>query len=144
MLLYKLNISGKLEFMSENEEVRVVHENTAVSNGTRPKEVDRTVSGRSFVSQIIYLITSVLLSLLAIRFILLLLGARTANGFVSFIYNITNPFVRPFYGIFGKSFVYGNGQGKIEYETIIAAIIYLIISALILKVVSLGKRNVQP
>ena len=48
----------------------------SISEGSpAPHEVERTVSGRSFVAQIIYLILTVIVALLGIRFILSLLEA---------------------------------------------------------------------
>src|ERR1700736_3777954 len=40
---------------------------------------------------------------LAIRFILKLLGGSTVSGFVTFMYNITQPLVAPFHGIFNTT-----------------------------------------
>ena len=117
----------------------------SISEGSpAPHEVERTVSGRSFVAQIIYLILTVIVALLGIRFILSLLGANRANGFADFIYSLSNPLVKPFYGLINNDFVYGNGTGRFEYESIIAIIVYTIVALILVKLVSLGKRNVQP
>ncbi len=68
--------------------------------------------------QIIYYIAGVLALLVGIRFILYLLGANNV-GIVSFIYSITQPFVAPFYGIFGRTITYG---ARIELESLIAIV----------------------
>jgi len=114
-----------------------------MENENNTREVEPTVSSRSLITQIIYLIMTALAALLIIRFILSAFGANKANAFASFIYNLSNPFVRPFYGIFNSDFVYGNGTGRFEYETILALIVYFVVAMLLVKVASLGKRNVS-
>lgn len=62
----------------------------------------------STVLMLINLIFAIILALLALRILLLLLGANTASGFVSFIYNVSQPFVAPFRGIFPSQYL-GSG-----------------------------------
>jgi hypothetical protein len=114
------------------------------NDGTAPREVEPTVSGRSFIAQIIYLLFGILSAFLIIRFLLSLFGANRSNDFASFIYHVSNPFVRPFFGLFNTDFVWGNGTGRFEYETVVAFVVYALICALLIKIVSLGKRNVTP
>jgi hypothetical protein len=52
-------------------------------------------------------LTSALLALLAVRFALSALGANQGNAFASFIYNLSYPFVAPFFGLFGYNMQYG-------------------------------------
>ena len=108
------------------------------------KEKERSVSGRSLIAQIIYFILTIVLVLLLVRFILIFFGANQSNGFVDFIYSMSQPLVSPFYGIFKNNFVYGQGRDRFDFETIFAAIIYSIIATIAVKAISLGKRNVQP
>jgi YggT family protein len=108
-----------------------------------PQEVELTVSGRSLIAQIIYLIASIISGLLIIRFLLSLFGANQENAFADFIYSVTNPFVEPYYGLFSNDFVYGDGTGRFEYEALLALAMVIIIGFILIKVVSLGKRNVQ-
>jgi hypothetical protein len=51
----------------------------------------------------IYLLFGILEGLLAIRFVLALLGANPAAGFTQFSYSITKPFLAPFVGLFGTA-----------------------------------------
>ncbi|MFN8015407.1 MAG: YggT family protein [Acidimicrobiia bacterium] len=130
--------------MVNEREVNVSSDDGSVMpNNAVPREVNPTVSGRSLLVQIIYLVLSIVSALLVIRFVLSLLGANKNNDFASFIYNVSNPFVRPFYGLFGQDFVYGNGAGRFEYETVVALIVYVIVAVILAKIASLGKRNVQ-
>ena len=67
-------------------------------------------------------VTSALLAVLAIRFVLSLLGANTANAFASLIYGLSYPFVAPFFGLFGYHMQYG--VARFELETLIAMLVY--------------------
>ncbi len=71
---------------------------------------------------VLYTILSLIEGLLIIRFVLKLLAANPAAGFVSFIYGITAPLVAPFYGIFPTPAA-SNGS-VMELFTIVALIVY--------------------
>jgi uncharacterized membrane protein len=62
------------------------------------REVERG-RGAARVSQIIDYIFFLIYGLLALRFLLALLAARSTAGFVQFIVAVTNPFYSPFKGI---------------------------------------------
>lgn len=63
------------------------------------------------------------------RLAFLLGGANPNNGFVDFIYDVTDPFVEPFQGIFANEAVNG---GIFEPATLLAMAVYLIAAALIM------------
>lgn len=128
---------GEREVNVSSEDGRLMPADTA------PREVDQTVSGRSLAAQVIYLLLTAVIALLSLRFILSLFGANKTSDFANFIYDVSNPLVRPFYGIFGSDFVYGSGTGRIEWEVIMAAVVYTIVAVLLVKVAALGKRNVR-
>src|SRR5438105_1468592 len=58
---------------------------------------------QNIVSRIIYYLLDVLEVFLAFRLLFKALGANAANGFVSFMYDVTTPFVAPFRGIIASS-----------------------------------------
>lgn len=62
------------------------------------REVERG-RGAARISQIIDYIFFLIYGLLALRFLLALLAARSTAGFVQFIVAVTNPFYSPFKGI---------------------------------------------
>jgi hypothetical protein len=84
--------------------------------------------------QVIYLVFSILETLLAIRFILMLLGANPASGFAALIYGLTDPFLLPFAGLFGQP---AAGGSIIETNTIVALIVYPLIATLLARLVTL-------
>ncbi len=88
----------------------------------------RDTSGKVMIFrayQVIWYILGIIESLLIIRFILRLTGARTASGFVRMIYDLTLPLIAPFRGIYPTVNVEG---AYFEAITIVAMIIYLLIA----------------
>ncbi len=80
------------------------------------------------VTQAIYLIFGVTVGLVAIRFILRVLGASPNADFAGLIYNITAPLVQPFVGLFGIT----QADGAVfEPQSIVAMIVYALVGWLI-------------
>lgn len=75
--------------------------------------------------QIIWYILIVIEILLGFRMTFKAIGANVFSGFVSLIYAVTDPLALPFSGIF-RSYV--SGGSEIEWSTIVAAIVYLLIA----------------
>lgn len=93
--------------------------------------------GRSVqrATQAIYLVFGLLESLIAIRFVLRLLGANPDAGFAEFIYGITRGFLAPFNGLFGTPSFEGS---VLEIHSIVAIVVYALVAWLIVKVVWLA------
>lgn len=65
--------------------------------------IDHVLARRAFldrVSSVIWFVVGMLEIAIGLRVAFRLLEANESSGFVSFIYNVTEPFVRPFQGIF--------------------------------------------
>lgn len=77
-------------------------------------------------NQIIWYFLGLLEVLLVFRIVLKALGANPTSGFTSLIYSITNPLALPFTGILGSPVI--SGTAIIEWSTIIAAIVYLVVA----------------
>jgi uncharacterized protein YggT (Ycf19 family) len=77
------------------------------------------------INQVIYYIFGVLCVLLAIRFVLLLLGASAGSSFVRLIYGLSQPFVLPFQGIFGEPTFDGS---VIEWSSLVGIIVYSLVA----------------
>lgn len=100
--------------------------------------IDAVDRGSTLAERIVYLIGSVIISALALRFILSLLGANRGNVIADFIYSFSQPFVAPFFGLF--NYTPQVGVVRFEFETLIAMAFYAIAMALIGRLVSLGRR----
>lgn len=87
--------------------------------------------------QLVYYIAGIIEALLAIRFVLQLLGASPASQFVDFIYRLTEPLVAPFYGVFQTTIHYG--IATLELEALLAMAIYALIAWGIANLIRLAK-----
>jgi uncharacterized protein YggT (Ycf19 family) len=74
--------------------------------------------------QIVWFVVTVLDVLIALRFVLKLLGASSQAAFVGFVYGLTAPLVAPFRGIFPDT-----GQGFFVFEpaSLVAIAIYTLL-----------------
>ena len=83
---------------------------------------DTVVVSKSPIARIIEGITSLILALIAIRFVLTLLGANPENAFADIIYSLSYPFVAPFYGLFGYTLQLG--VARFEFESLLAMLVW--------------------
>ena len=114
---------------------------TADETGSVQRETVRTnqtVSGDVFARRIIYYIGGAISTLLILRFALLLLGASKSSAFVNFIYNLSGIFVAPFNGIFTRPTY---GTSTFDSATIVAIIVYTIVTAGIARLVSIASPH---
>jgi len=88
------------------------------------REVGRA-RGVARISQVVDYLFFVLYALLAMRFLLALLAARSGAGFVQFIVTVTNPFYQPFRGIVSSP---STGDGHtLMMPLVIAIIVYILL-----------------
>jgi hypothetical protein len=80
----------------------------------------------------IWLLFGIIEGLLAIRFVLKLLGANESAGFANFIYAASGPFLAPFNNLFGNP---ASSGMVLEMNTIVAIVVYMLAAWLIAKVV---------
>ena len=77
------------------------------------------------INQIIWYILGFVEVLLAFRVLLKAMGANPNSGFTGFIYSLTGPLALPFRGIIGESM---NGSSLIEWSSVFAVVVYLVIA----------------
>jgi len=88
-----------------------------------------------WINTLISLFFGTLVTLIGLRFILKALVANPDNGFVQFIYKVTEPFVAPFLTIVPAT---SNREGQVwEWSSLIAIGVYLLLNWLIAKLVTL-------
>jgi len=80
-------------------------------------------------------------TLVALRFVLRLLGANPANAFVNWVYDWSTPLVAPFAGIFGQDSTIVEGPGIVtpsvfEWTTLIAVLVYAVFGGLLIRLLS--------
>jgi hypothetical protein len=84
--------------------------------------------------------TGIVNGLLGIRFLLKLLGANPASGFVSFIYNATRPLVAWFAGSIRTD---TSGLGTIEWFTLLAIVVYWLIAWALVRLFTMSRPAVR-
>lgn len=99
-----------------------------------PSDAARRAALVDRASQVIYFIFGAISVLLALRFVLLALGANELSPFVNFIYGLSRPFVLPFQGIFGEPQL---GGSLIEWSSLVAIVIYSLIAYGLVRLVEL-------
>lgn len=77
---------------------------------------------------ILYAIGGFIETLIALRIVLRLLGANSANAIVNWVYTWSTPFVAPFSGIFGQDATVIHGVGTVapsvfDWTALIALIV---------------------
>jgi uncharacterized protein YggT (Ycf19 family) len=100
-------------------------------------DVEITNTKRTIVVRVIWYIEGLLLILLAFRFVLALLGANLQNGFATFIFNTTFPFVRPFFSLFRYTPAYG--VAHVEPSVLVAMAVYALVAWGITKLVTITR-----
>ncbi len=104
---------------------------------TRQTETRNTKQESNIVQRIIGVIFGVIEILLAFRLVFKLLGANPTNGFVQGIYNITQPFVGIFEGIFSRVTTSGAETTAVfEPATLIAMVVVALIAWIVLKLMT--------
>ncbi|MDF2461066.1 MAG: hypothetical protein K0S68_469 [Candidatus Saccharibacteria bacterium] len=74
---------------------------------------------------------------MAERIVMLITGFVLSLPFASLIYGLTAPLVAPFFGLFGYTMQYG--VVRLEIETLVAMLVYLLIGYGISRLMSVGR-----
>jgi hypothetical protein len=116
---------------------RQVHRTTTVREG------DDDIIGAGPASytaaRIVSLIGGIIMTVLALRFLLSLLGANRGNTFASVIYNVSHPFVAPFFGLFNYQPQFG--VVRFEFETLIAIAFWGFLTWMVVRLITIGETD---
>ncbi len=93
----------------------------------------------NLAARVIWFIAGVIITLLAFRFVLILLGANPSNGFANFIYSVSHPFAAPFFGLFSYNQQYG--LSRVEVSTLVAMAVYAIIAFGLARLLTIAQRD---
>lgn len=97
------------------------------------------VHGQTLAARIVWYLASLLLAILALRFILALLGANTTNPFANFIFSVSHPFVAPFFSLFNYDLRYG--VSHFETYTLVAMAVYALIAYGLARLFTINRNN---
>jgi uncharacterized protein YggT (Ycf19 family) len=123
---------------------RTVVETSAVDGPQAMTQVEPATHNYRAV-QIIWFLTSLITTLIAIRFVLKLLGASLQSGFVTLIYSLTDALVTPFKAMFPAT----SGQSStLDVASLVAIVIYALVGWGLVSLVKLitapkGARSVS-
>lgn len=124
-----------------DEQEKITKETDGEGTVTR-REVVRDTSAPTIgtvAARIVYLIFGFIITVLAIRMLLLLLAANQGNQFVDFVYGFSGVFAAPFYGIFSYEPQYGSFV--FEVSTLVAIIVYALVGWGLASILTLGTKN---
>lgn len=127
----KTEVGGEIAARAERQRISEANRIENIAANMREKAVDEIVEteneverGRFLarISQFVDYAFFLIYGLLVIRLLLTLFAARQSNGFVQFIYSITNLFYAPFKGIVPS--VSAEGGFTLSLPIIIALVVY--------------------
>ena len=114
------------------------------SNSVRTTETAYTPAGpggATVASRVVTFAFGILQVLLILRIVLLLLVANPGNDLVQAIFNITQPFVEPFIGMFSLNRVEADQGSILDVAAIVALIGWTLVEALILAALRIFSRQ---
>lgn len=88
---------------------------------------------KDMTMKVTHIFVSVVSAALGLRFVLKLFGANASNGFVSWVYEMSDVLLAPFRGIF-PSHVFEN-QYVLEFSTLFALVVYMVFGLFVLMVI---------
>lgn len=117
-----------------------VRANYNASSASRSSSVTRRVSNNETGRRIIMFLFGIVQAVILLRFIFLLLDARTGNGLVSAINSFSSFFVGPFEGILRTNALHASGS-TFDVAAIVALIGWTIIEFVVLAIFQIATRR---
>ena len=110
------------------------------SESIETRRVSSQPSGAEFARRVIVLIFGLIQIVIGLRIVLLLLDARTGNGIVAAILNISQVFVGPFEGILKTDALHAGGS-MLDVAAVVALVGWTVLEAIILWGVGIFRRD---
>jgi hypothetical protein len=108
---------------------------------TDSRRITRTGPGASEMTRrVVVLLFGLIQLVIAVRFVLLLLDAREANGLVSGILNVSQVFVGPFDGILRTDYLHAAGS-VLDITAIVAFVGWTILELIVIWAVGVFRRE---
>ena len=77
------------------------------------------------MSRIVWVVFGAIEIVIAVRFVLEILGANVQSGFVQLVYRVSDVFMAPFNAIFATQHVAG---ARIEWSALVAIVVYALLA----------------
>lgn len=114
----------------------------AVQQQTKRIQTEAAADPKTTAQNAVWYLLGLIEILLAIRFVLKLLGANSASAFVSLIYGITNVLTLPFDSVFGVTrATAGNTHSVFEPSILVAGMVYALIAWGIAKLITINQKH---
>lgn len=128
--------------VTRTEENGIDAQGANVQQQTKQIHTEAKTDPKTTAQNVVWFLLGLIETLLVLRFILKLLGANPASGFVNFIYSITNVLTAPFDNIFNVARAEaGQVYSVFEPSIIVAGIVYALIAWGIVKLLNINQRN---
>jgi YGGT family len=111
-----------------------------VSSSVQTRRVTATPDGSETARRIIVLVFGLIQLVIGLRILLLIVDARTGNGIVSGILNISQVFVGPFEGIL-KTDALHSGGSMLDVAAVVAFVGWTVIEMVVFWVLSIFRRD---
>jgi len=109
---------------------------------TRKVDTEVSADSKSTVANVVWYVVGFIVILLGFRFVLKLLGANPASGFVDFTYTFSGILTAPFDNIFNvTSTTAGDVQSVFEPSILVAMAVYALIGWGIVKLINVNKAD---
>ena len=102
-----------------------------------PTPAERATGNLDRAQQVVWLLFAILAGLIAIRTILIGLGADMKIGFGMLVHAVTQPFDLPFLLLFGEQAKATGKTPAIELGSLVAIVVYLLLAWVVVKVLEL-------
>lgn len=89
------------------------------------------------IGQFIWLIFGAIMALIGLRVVLKAIGANPANTFAQVVYDFTDIFLQPFFGLLGTPAAGEAGQFQFELSSLVAIVVYALIAFVIVRLVKI-------
>ena len=113
---------------------------TSYDTAVVQERTSRSGDTAALAKRVIVFVFGLIQLLLALRVVLLLLNAREGNDLVSFVYDISDPFVAPFRGILGRDAV-ARGGTFLDTAALLAMVGWTVLEVVLVSLLRVFRRN---
>lgn len=136
--MWKTRFGDNNMLNNNNENEKTKNNPNIIANIIEESSENERISAFFKIKAIIYYLLGVIEVLLMFRLVFKSLGASAKNGFVALIYYISQIFLLPFEGIFNTIITRDTLKSIFEPATIIAMIVYAILSIGLVRLIHLS------
>ena len=128
--------------VTQTDDTGVDATGTPIEQQTKRIQTESAIEPKTTAQNLVWYLLSVIVALLALRFILKIFGANTGSSFVHFIYNVTGVLTAPFDNIFGVTQASaGQTHSVFEPSILVAAAIYALVAWGIVKLITINQKD---